>query len=84
MPLIRSLASERCAYILAVILLFGKIMPSYSRCVEKKLVCIIIIAPFGCQPFFYSECTKSNICLSCNIGLVFNAEYMWFTYFIIF
>ena len=47
MPLIRSLVSERHAYTVAVILLLGKIIPSYSYCEEKKLVYIIIIALFG-------------------------------------
>ena len=48
MPLIRSLASKRYTYIIAVILLLGEIMPTYSRYAEKKLVYIIIIAPSGC------------------------------------
>ena len=47
MPPIRSLASERRAYIIAVILLLGEIMPSYSYYEEKKLVYITIMAPFG-------------------------------------
>ena len=48
MPLIRSLASERRAYAVAVIFLLGEIMPSYSYCKEKKLVCVTIIAFFSC------------------------------------
>ena len=47
MPPVRSLASERCAYIITVILLLSEIMPTYSHCTEKKLVYIIITAPFG-------------------------------------
>ena len=58
MPFIRSLASERCAYIIAVILLFGEIMLSCSHCVEKKLVYIIIVTLFGRQPFSYIKYTK--------------------------
>ena len=47
MPPIRSLVSKRRAYAVAVILLLGEIMPSYSYCEEKKLIYIAIIAPFG-------------------------------------
>ena len=72
MPLIRSLASKYCAYIVAVIFLFSEIMPSCSRCEEKKLVYITIIAPFSCQPSFYIKCTKLNIYLSCNVRSVFD------------
>ena len=67
MPFIRSLASKRHAYTVAVILLLGEIMPSYSYYNKKKLVCVIIIAFFSYQPFSYSKCTKSNIYSSCNI-----------------
>ena len=48
MPLIRSLASKRYAHAVAVILLLGKIIPSYSYYKEKKLVYIIIMAFFSC------------------------------------
>ena len=48
MPFIRFLASKRRAYIVAVILLLGEIMPIYSYYAKKKLVHIIITAPFGC------------------------------------
>jgi hypothetical protein len=44
---IRSLASECLAYhfkLVAVILLLSEIMPSWSYCIEKGLVYIIIIA----------------------------------------
>ena len=75
MPPIRSLASERRAYIVAVILLLGEIIPSYSHCKEKKLVYIIIIALFSYQPSFCIKCTKLNICLSCNVKSVSNAKY---------
>ena len=76
MPPIRFLASKRCAHTVAVILLLGKIMPSYSRYKEKKLVYIIIIALFSHQPSFYVECTKLNIHLSCNVRSVSNAKYL--------
>ena len=80
MPLIRSLASKRRAYTVAVILLLGEIMPSYSHCNKKKLVCVIIITPFGRQPSFYIKYTKLNIRLSCNVKSVSDAEYLYLIY----
>ena len=74
MPPIRSLASKCRAYTITVILLFGEIMPSYSHYTEKKLVYIIITAPFSRQPSSYIKCTKLNMRLFCNIKLVSNAE----------
>ena len=76
MPFIRSLVSKRRAHIIAVILLFSKIMPSYSRYEEKKLVYIIIITPSSHQPSFCVKCTKLNIRSSCNVRSVFNAKYL--------
>ena len=70
MPLIRSLAFKRYAYIIAIILLLSKIMPTYSRYVLKGLVYIIIIAPLGRQPSSCTKYTKSNMRLSCNVKLV--------------
>ena len=70
MPFIRSLVSKRRACTVAVILLLSEIMPSYSYCEEKKLVYIIITAPFGRQPSFCIKCTKLNMCLSCNVRSV--------------
>ena len=77
MPSIRSLASKHRVYAVAVIFLLGEIMPSYSYCDKKKLVYIIIIALFSCQPFSCFKCTKLNIRLSCNIKSVSNAKYMF-------
>ena len=74
MPSVRSLASKRRAYIVAIILLLGKIMPTYSRCVSKGLVYIIIIASLGRQPFSYTKCTKSNIYSSCDVRSVSNTK----------
>ena len=74
MPPVRSSASERRARVVAVILLFGKIMPTYFCCVLKGLVCVVIITSLGRQPFSYVEYTKSNIRLFCNIRSVSNAE----------
>ena len=58
----------------AVIFLLSEIMPTYSRCVSKGLVYIIIIAPSGRQPFFYTKYTKSNMRLSCNVRSVSNTK----------
>ena len=80
MPLIRFLASKRRACVVAMILLFGEIMPTYSYCVLKGLVYIIIIAFLGYQPSSCTKCTKLNMCLSCNIRLVFIAKYVFFIY----
>ena len=77
MPPIRSLASKCCVYAVVVIFLLGEIMPSYSYCEEKKLVYIIIIAPFSRQPSFYFKCTKSNIHLSCNVRSVSDTKYIF-------
>ena len=76
MPPIRSLASKHCTYAVTVIFLLGEIMPSYSRYKEKKLVYVIIIAPFSRQPSFYFKCTKSNMRLSCNVKSVSNTKYL--------
>ena len=58
-------------------------MPFYSRCVKKKLLYIAIAAPFSHQPSSYSECTKLNIRLFCDIKLVSNAKYAFFMRFYI-
>ena len=78
MPPVRSLASERRAYVVAIILLLGEIMPTCSCYVLKGLVYIIIIAPLGRQPSSYAEYTKLNMCLSCDIRLVSNAKCVYF------
>ena len=76
MPFIRSSAFKRCAYVVSVILLLSEIMPLYSHCTKKKLVCVAIIALSSRQPFFYSKCTKLNICLSYNVKLVSDTKYL--------
>ena len=80
MPFIRSLVSKHYTYIVAVILSLSKIMPTYSYCVLKRLVYIIIIAPLGRQPFSYTKCTKLNIRSSCDVRSVFNTKYIYFIY----
>ena len=77
MPPIRFLASKRRAYVVAIILLFGEIMPTYSRCVLKGLIYVVIIALLGRQPSSYIECTKLNIRSSYNVRLVFNVKCMF-------
>ena len=77
MPFIKSLASKRRAYVVAVILSFSEIMPTYSRCVLKGLVYIIIIAPLGCQPSSYAKYTKLNMRSSCDIRLVSITKYAY-------
>ena len=80
---IRSLASERRVYIVAMIFLLSEIMPTCFCCVLKGLVYIIIIAPLGYQPSSYAKCIKLNIRLSCNIRLVSNAKYAFLIHFYI-
>ena len=82
MPSIRSLAFKRAAYyfkLVAVILLLGEIMPTYSHYTEKGLVYIIIIALFSRQPSSYTKCTKLNMRLSYNVRLVSNVKYIFLT-----
>ena len=80
MLFIRSLVSKCYTYIVILILLLGIIMPTYSHCTEKKLVCVIITALFSCQPSSYFKYIKSNICFFCNIRLISNAKYVFFIY----
>ena len=83
MPPVRSSVSKRRTCVIAVILLLGEIMPTYSCCVLKGLVYITIIAPLGRQPFSYTKYTKLNMRSSCNIKSVFNAKYVFFIHFYI-
>ena len=83
MPPIRSLVSEHCACVISVIFLLGEIMLTYSHYAEKKLVYIIITAPFSHQPFSYIKCTKLNMYLSCNIRLVLSTKCVSSVYLII-
>ena len=79
MPLQWLLPQAHCyAYVVAVILLLGKIIPTCSCCADKKLVCIAITAPFGRQPSSCSKCTSVNMRLSCNVRLVSDAEYIFY------
>ena len=68
MPPFRLLLSTvRRAYVITAILLLGKVILLYSRCVKKGLVYITIAAPSSHQPSFYSKCISVNIQLSYNI-----------------
>ena len=80
MPPVRSLAFKRAAYyfkLVAIILLLGKIMPTYSYYIEKGLVYIIIIASLGYQPSSCTKYTKLNMHLFYNIKSVFNTKYIF-------
>jgi hypothetical protein len=82
MPPVRSLTFKYLAYhskLVVVILLFNKIMPSYSRYMEKGLVYIIIAAPSSHQPSSYFKYIKLNMYSSCNIYSVFNTKYIYLT-----
>ena len=78
MLFVRSLVSKRYTYVIAVILLLSKIMPTYFHCVLKGLVYIAIITFLDCQPSSYTKYTKLNIYLFCNIRLVFIIKYIFF------
>ena len=77
MPFIKSLAFKRRAYLVALILLLSIIIPLYSYCAKKKLVYIIIVALFSCQPSSCFKCTKLNIYSFCNVQSVSNAKYIF-------
>ena len=47
MSFIRSLVSKYYTYTVILILLLGVIMPIYSCYTKKKLVCVMIVAPFN-------------------------------------
>ena len=77
MPFVKSLASKRCAYMVIIILLLSKIMPTYSYCVLKGLVYIAIIALLGRQPSFYTKYTKLNMRSSYDVRSVSNTKYIY-------
>ena len=84
MPPVRSLVFKRRARTVAVILLLSEIMPTYSYCVSKGLVCITITALFSRQPCFYTKYIKLNMHSSCDIRLVLDTEYIFLIHFTIF
>jgi len=60
------------------ILLSSKVILLYSCCVKEGLVYIIITAPSGHQPSFYSECTFINMQLSYNVHLISDTKYIFY------
>ena len=82
MPLIRSSASTRYAALVTLILSISKVMPSCSCCVEKGLVCIIIMSLSGRQPLSCAECIKVNMYLSYNVYFVSNVKYIYYFIFL--
>ena len=80
MPFVRSSASKRRTCVIAIIFLLSKIMPTYSCCMLKGLVYIIIITPLSRQPSSYTKCTKLNMRLSYNVRLVFNTKCIFLIY----
>ena len=76
MPSIRSSASAYYTKLIAIIFSLSKIIPSYSCYKEKKLVYIIIAAPFSYQPSSYIKYTKLNIYLSYNVRSVSDTKYL--------
>ena len=82
MPFIRSSAFKRWAKLVSTIILLGEIMPSYSRCIKRRLLCVVIAALSSRQSSFYAKYIQANIRSFCNIYLVFNAEYIFLAYLI--
>ena len=70
MPPIRLSMSKRRALLTASISLDGEIISPCSCCAKKGVVCIIIINPFGYQPFSYTKYTKLNARVLCNVRLI--------------
>jgi hypothetical protein len=82
MPPVRSLVFKHlahCSKLIVVILLFNEIISTYSRCAEKGLVYIIIIALSSRYPFSCLECMKLNIYSFYNIYSISNAKYICLT-----
>ena len=80
MPLIKFLAFKHTAYyfkLIVVILLLGKIMPSYSCYIKKGLMCVAIITLLGCQHSSCMEYTKLNMRSFYNIYSVSNIKYIY-------
>jgi hypothetical protein len=60
MPSIRFTTFKCCTLLTTSISLNGEIISSYSYCIKKGSVYIILISLFSCQPSFYLEYTKVN------------------------
>jgi len=70
-----SLTACRVRTIAAILSLSKIILSLYSRCLKEGLVYIVLASPSSRQPSSYLECTKVNICLSCDVRFVSNAKY---------
>ena len=70
-----SIASIYYTALIAFILSINKVMPSYSYCVKKGLVCIANTALSSHQPSSYAECIKLNMRVSYNIRSISSAKY---------
>ena len=77
MPPIGSTALACYFRLISLILSLGEMMPICSYYAEKGLIYITIIAPSSRQFFFYTECTCTNIQLSCNICPISNTKYIF-------
>ena len=77
---IRSSASKRCALFTTSISLDGEIMSPCSYYTKKGLVYIAITDFFSRQPSSYTECTKSNTYISCDMHLVSLNKYTFLYY----
>ena len=82
MPPIRFSAFKRYTLLAISISLNGEIISPYSYYIKKGVVCIIIIKPFSCQPFFCTKYTKSNTYILCDVRLVSLNKYTFFIRFV--
>ena len=84
MPPIRSLVFA-CYILLAIsISLDSEIISPCSYYIKKKLVYIVIAAPFSHQPSFYFKYIKANIYSLYNVHLVSINKYMFLIFIILF
>ena len=74
-----SIASVYHTILITLIFSVSEVIPSYSYCAEKGLVCIIIISLFSYQPLSYTECIKSNMHAFYNICSVLSAKYIYYS-----
>ena len=81
MPAVKLTVSECYVLFTSSIALNSEIISPCSYCTKKGLVCVTITEPFGRQPSSYSECTKSNTRVLCNMRSVSLNKCMFLTYF---
>jgi len=67
--------AQRHARIVAVILSLSEVMPSYSHCAKRGVICVAIAAPSSRQPSSCSKCTSANMQSSCNVRSVSDVKY---------